>query len=210
MVPFNRKEHVYSSTDFEELLKDTIRFFNGTPVHKLPPPEKFHGTGVYAIYYTGENKYYEEDSKKNRLQYEKPIYIGKAVPRGWRQSRNITENELSSELFGRLNEHFRSLQQVNNLNENDFNCRFIILEGSAIAMISTVEAYLIKLYSPIWNSVLDGFGNHDPGSGRYQQAKSDWDVIHSGRIWATKCQGKANNEEDILENLRKYYAKFEK
>ncbi len=48
---FNREEHVYTSDAFEEIIKDTIRFFNGTPVIQLPPLIKFHGTGVYAIYY---------------------------------------------------------------------------------------------------------------------------------------------------------------
>ena len=34
---FTRDEHVYTSTAFEEIIKDTIRFFNGTPVIELPP-----------------------------------------------------------------------------------------------------------------------------------------------------------------------------
>ena len=49
---FDRSKHVYKSKAFEEIIKDTIRFFNGTPVHKLPPPENFAGTGVYALYYS--------------------------------------------------------------------------------------------------------------------------------------------------------------
>ena len=48
---FDRSKHVYKSNAFEEIIKDTIRFFNGTPVHELPPPENFIGTGVYALYY---------------------------------------------------------------------------------------------------------------------------------------------------------------
>jgi len=35
-------------------------------------------------------------------------------------------------------------------------------------------------------TALDGFGNHDPGKGRYEQAKSDWDIIHPGRVWAER------------------------
>ena len=35
-----------------KLLNDAIRFFNGTPVHTLPPPRSFKGAGVYAIYCT--------------------------------------------------------------------------------------------------------------------------------------------------------------
>ena len=43
---FDRSEHVYRNDAFAELVKDAVRFFNGTPVHTLPPPESFLGTGV--------------------------------------------------------------------------------------------------------------------------------------------------------------------
>jgi hypothetical protein len=56
-------------------------------------------------------------------------------------------------------------------------------------MIGTIEAALIRLNQPLWNVVVDGFGNHDPGRGCYEQAKSDWDVIHPGRPWADRCNG---------------------
>ena len=56
---FEREKHIYKSNAFEELIKDTIRFFNGTPVQALPLLVRFHGTGVYAIYYTGKNDYYK-------------------------------------------------------------------------------------------------------------------------------------------------------
>ena len=80
--PFDRQKHVYTNDAFVELVKDAIRFFNGTPVHPLPPPEKFHGTGVYALYYTGNNKLYAKYSDLNRLAYDFPIYVGKALPSG--------------------------------------------------------------------------------------------------------------------------------
>lgn len=51
---------------------------------------------------------------------------------------------------------------------------------------------------PLWNTVVDGFGNHDPGKGRYEQAKSDWDVIHPGRAWAEKCKGAHSSAATIL------------
>ena len=78
---FNREEHVYTSDAFEEIIKDTIRFFNGTPVLKLPPPVKFHGTGVYAIYYIGKSDIYKSLAEKNRIEFSMPIYVGKSVPR---------------------------------------------------------------------------------------------------------------------------------
>lgn len=52
---FEREKHVYPANEFAEIIKDTIRFFNGTPVHKLPPPESFVGAGVYALYYITTN-----------------------------------------------------------------------------------------------------------------------------------------------------------
>jgi len=50
MNVFARSDHVYVSPDLDEVIKDTIRFLNGTPVHSIPTPERFHGTGVYALY----------------------------------------------------------------------------------------------------------------------------------------------------------------
>lgn len=36
---FDRSKHVYQSDAFEEIIKDTVRFFNGTPVHKFLLPK---------------------------------------------------------------------------------------------------------------------------------------------------------------------------
>jgi len=208
-IKFNRNEHVYNSDAFEEIIKDTIRFFNGTPVLNLPPKDKFHGTGVYAIYYTGKDNLYRGISERNRLEFSLPIYVGKAVPRGWRKARIEDQNDIKTyELNGRLREHSRSISLVNNLNLQDFQCRFMILEGNSSSLIGTVEAALIRYYRPLWNIKLDGFGNHDPGKGRYNQAKSDWDIIHSGRTWAEKCKGKPNESDKVKEQITKYLDKL--
>lgn len=79
-IPFDRSKHVFHSDAFSEIIKDTIRFFNGTPVHLLPPPENFIGAGVYALYYIGESPYYKHLYELNRLNFVQPIYVGKAVP----------------------------------------------------------------------------------------------------------------------------------
>lgn len=210
-VPFDRSKHIYKNDAFVELVKDAVRFFNGTPVHTLPPPEKFLGTGVYAIYYIGDNELYSEYAQLNRLSYNFPIYVGKAVPKGWRQSRiSDSESNQSNELFNRLKEHNRSIAAGNGLKVEDFMCRFVIFEDAGSDMISTIEASLIKLNRPLWNMNLDGFGNHDPGKGRYEQAKSDWDVIHSGRAWADKCNGIAKNKNDIVQNIKNHLDSFVK
>lgn len=125
---FDRSKHVFYSDAFAEIIKDTIRFFNGTPVHRLPPPENFIGTGVYALYYTGHSPLYSPLYDMNRLEFAQPIYVGKAVPRGWRQGRL---QEPTNELYRRLCDHTNSIEQANNLSIGDFHCRFMILEDAA-------------------------------------------------------------------------------
>jgi hypothetical protein len=202
---FDRSEHVYKNDAFAELVKDAIRFFNGTPVHTLPPPESFLGAGVYVIYYTGKNPIYKKYAELNRLSYSYPIYVGKAVPKGWRQAR-VSDNTLdqSKELYSRLREHSRSISVAQGLELQDFSCRFVIFEDASSDMIGAIEAALIKLNRPLWNTAMDGFGNHDPGSGRYAQAKSDWDVIHPGRPWAGKCNGVHGENGAILTQIKRH------
>ena len=55
-----------------------------------PTTRIFVGTGVYALYYTGDNGLYQRYAELNRLAYSHPIYVGKAVPKGWRQSEHLT------------------------------------------------------------------------------------------------------------------------
>ena len=202
---FDRKKHIYASKVFDEIIKDTIRFFNGTPVLELNSLDRFQGRGVYAIYYTGRSNYYETLSNENRLEFRVPIYIGKAVPAGWRMGRKSLDGISSFELFRRLREHGNSIRQAVNLDEEDFYCRFMILENGAEDMIGTVEAALIRYYLPIWNTAIDGFGNHDPGSGRYEQAKSDWDILHPGRPWASKCLGASAPIEQVEKRAKEYF-----
>lgn len=202
MSKFDRKKHVFHSPDFEEIIKDTIRFFNGTPVQPIPVSKRFHGTGVYAIYCIAKKGIYKDFHEINRTSYNLPIYIGKAVPQGWRQARVSSSTEaLNYELNNRIREHGRSIEQGSGLKLGDFHCRFMILEEAESDLIGTVEAALIRSYKPIWNSLIDGFGNHDPGSGRYEQAMSDWDVCHPGRTWAKKCQGKHKSKGDLIKSI---------
>lgn len=196
---------MFQSDAFEEIIKDTIRFFNGTPVHRLPPPETFAGTGVYALYYIGKNKLYAHLYEMNRLEFAQPVYVGKAVPSGWRQARARAEGTSGTELYRRLCDHSNSVTAAENLDEEDFFCRFMILEGAASDLIGTVEAALIRTYKPVWNSCIDGFGNHDPGKGRYNQARSDWDILHPGREWAERCIGESSALKEVKEKVKDYF-----
>lgn len=203
---FDRSKHVFCSPEFEELIKDTIRFFNGTPIQPMPPLEDFEGAGVYALYFIGKNGWYKDFHEINRLDFRQPIYIGKAVPRGWRQGRIPTSS--SHELYRRLWDHAKSISAASNLEISDFLCRFMILENAASNLIGTVEAALIRYYKPLCNCIVDGFGNHDPGSGRYNQERSEWDTLHPGRNWANRCAEPAKSIEDILKSIENYFMDF--
>lgn len=200
-IEFDRSKHIFHSDAFTEIIKDIIRFFNGTPIQYLPPSENFIGTGVYALYYIGKSKYYSRLYELNRMSFCQPMYIGKAVPRGWRQGRT-QKSVCSNELYTRLCEHRNSIESTKNLRLQDFFCRFMILENAEADLIGTVEAALIRNYQPVWNSCIDGFGNHDPGGGRYNQSRSEWDTLHPGRAWAEKCTGPSFDIQEIEEKVK--------
>lgn len=171
----------------------------------LPPPNQFIGAGVYAIYYEGDFPLYKDISKCNKNElYKWPIYVGKAIPAGGRKGGFGLDSNPGLVLFKRLSEHAASIDQSNNLNLNDFRCRFLVVDDIWIPL---AESMLIIMFFPLWNVRIDGFGNHDPGSGRYNQQKSVWDVIHPGRPWATKLQPQSMDERAIKEIVAKYLAK---
>ena len=82
----------------------------------------------------------------------------------------------------------------------------MIFEDAGSDMIGTIEAALIKLNRPLWNTVVDGFGNHTPGVGRFEQAKSQWDVLHPGRAWAERCKGVPPQKDLIMQQIAAHLA----
>jgi hypothetical protein len=198
-MQFDYRLHVFQSPQFQSVVEEAIEFFSGTPVHELPPLSSFVGSGVYALYYLGDFNLYAGVTNLNRETPRQPIYVGKAVPPGWRTARSRGTD--TPVLYRRLQEHARSIQQVANLEIDGFRCRFMILGGIEGDLVVPVEAELVRRYVPLWNSVVDGFGNHDPGSGRYNQARSEWDVLHPGRLWAERLTGESPRQEAIVEEV---------
>jgi hypothetical protein len=193
-------------------VREAIDFLTKTPLHPLPPSGVFLGVGVYILYYLGDAEHYSHIAALNKNECTYPIYVGKAVPPGWRTARLFVDK--SRALCGRLQEHARSIEQIerhaereglqNYLKVADFRCRFIIFHGIEADLITAVEAQSIRLWTPIWNTYIDGFGNHDPGSGRYNQATSEWDVLHPGRSWAGRLTGTAPSLENILRKIERH------
>lgn len=206
-MPFDREKHIYRCDEFSELLKDAVRFFHGTPVCTLPPEAKFSGAGVYALYYIGKTGIYSRFGLDiNREDYKLPIYVGKAEPSGWRQSRNFDTASKSNKLHERLRQHARSVVSAKNLCEKDFVCRLMIFEGPVEAMIASVEASLIAMHRPLWNSVIDGFGNHNPGQNRFSGMITQWDALHPGREWAKKMSGEVPDVKGLNRRVKDYLA----
>ena len=193
--------HTFRSPNFKSVVEKAADFLPQTPEHPLPPSGNFVGIGVYAVYYSGNFTHYTKISELNRAQCNQPIYIGKAVPAGWRTARASIDNN-SNTLYARLRGHGRSIGQGKGIRLVDFKCRFVILLGVEAELISAVEAQLIRDYKPLWNTLIDGFGNHDPGKGRYNQAPSEWDVLHSGRPWANRLTGKSIPRTEIIKKIR--------
>lgn len=195
------EDHIFQSASLVELIQDAVEFMTDSPVEQLPPEERFEGAGVYALYYTGDFPLYQKIYKSN---FELPIYIGKAVLPGWRQGRGSVK-EKAPALYRRLREHANSIDSTLNLKSSDFRCRFVVLKNQEADLIGTVEAAMTRRYSPLWNSHIDGFGNHDPGKGRYEQAKSEWDVLHPGRVWAGRLKGTPADQNKIEEKIGIYH-----
>lgn len=139
------------------------------PVYSLPPENRFVGAGIYAIYYVGNYPAYAPIAERNRDGlFEAPIYVGKAIPAGARRGGGLGVTT-GPVLFRRLSEHAQSIAQVENLELSDFLCRYLVVDDIWIPL---GESLLIERFVPVWNSTIDGFGNHDPGSGRLQLAKA--------------------------------------
>jgi len=202
---FDREKHVYRNAEFSEILKDAVRFFHGTPVFQIPPPEPFTGAGIYAFYYIGKTGIYAKYGKEiNRTAYNVPIYVGKATPVGWRQSRNVGSQSSGTRLFSRIKEHVNSIQSTRSLSVHDFHCRFMIFEGETQNMIAAVEAALIAEKTPLWNSVVDGFGNHAPGGKRKEGKLPAWDSLHPGRGWTSQMSGERPEAKDVQKRVKDY------
>lgn len=198
--------HAFHLPKRYKMLSLALDSFDNTPLSGLPP-KPFLGTGVYALYYLGNHPVYEKLARHNKNLCDKPIYVGKAVARGWRMGRE--NGSEGNELVSRLREHSRSIAQTTGLKVKDFKCRFMILTGDEASLITSIEAALTRKHHPLWNSLIDGFGNHDPGSGRYDQAVSEWDALHPGRSWVAKLTGAKPSPEKIIDKTRQYLEKMD-
>jgi len=187
---------IYNPLDKRNLADSVASALLREPVSALPLENMFPGAGIYAIYYSGSFREYEPIAVKNQKgRYKCPIYVGKAIPGGSRKGAG-TSNTQGNWLYRRINEHAESIERAINLELADFRCRYLVVDDIWIPL---GESLLIERFQPLWNVFIDGFGNHDPGEGRYKQRRSAWDTLHPGRPWAVKCLRNDRADNEILE-----------
>ena len=171
----------YDPLDYNNLARSVVDALLNSPAIALPPKDSFEGSGVYALFYRGALPYYSKIAASSST----PIYVGKAVPSGARKGSTKTNPERGTALYRRLHDHARSIDQAENLDLVEFQCRFLVVEP---VWITLAERFLLDHYQPVWNTIIDGFGNHDPGSGRRNMRRPRWDIVHPGRPWAARLQ----------------------
>lgn len=171
-----------------------------TPLDSVP---QFSGAGLYAIYYNGPFPAYSDLAIVNGSEWKEPIYIGKAVPQGGRRGLDLVGNTGTRALSARIRQHAASVRASTNLDISDFVTRWLVVDDIWIPL---GESAMIRRHRPLWNAVVDGFGNHDPGKGRHQGMRSRWDTLHPGRTWAVNFQPRPETpmqvEQEIVEYLR--------
>lgn len=172
--------------------------------HQLGELSPFHGAGIYAIYYAGTFKPYQRLALLNQSDSPMvPIYVGKAIVAGGRKGKAPIDPTKTKALYSRLIEHSESIQATSNLKVQDFCCRYLAVDDIWIPL---GESLLIAKFAPLWNVLIDGFGNHDPGKGRYEGIAPRWDVLHPGRAWAKKCRPRQETAEQIGSEVEAHLA----
>ncbi|MCX6844407.1 MAG: Eco29kI family restriction endonuclease [candidate division WOR-3 bacterium] len=108
-------------------------------------------------------------------------------------------------MYKRLQEHAESIEQTRDLDPDDFRCRHSFVDD---IWISLAESLLIDLTQPVWNCVLDGFGNHPVGKGRGRGKRSTWDTLHPGRAWALKLPANPRSRRELADLVVKHLEGF--
>ncbi|MFC7478466.1 Eco29kI family restriction endonuclease [Dankookia sp. GCM10030260] len=145
------------------------------PLSKMPPDTPFVGAGVYALYYYGNHAAYSALCQLDGGKFKYPIYIGKAAGESAKQGFSPNGSG-ERKLHGRIVEHARSIDAVENLNLDEFRCRYLVLNDAYIAL---AESVMIRLFRPPWNGM--SFGSKVVGSFREGGTPSLWDALHPGR-----------------------------
>jgi hypothetical protein len=193
----------YNPLDKRNLARSIEGALLRRPAIPLSKATKIVGAGVYALYYAGDFAPYSPIRADHSGEaFDKPIYVGKAIPKGGRTGGLDKNASEGTALNTRLGTHRRSINQSDNLSLDDFWVRFLIVDDIWIPLGENV---LIQGFQPIWNVALFGFGNNAPGRGREKQIRSPWDALHPGRTAFKKLSLGDLTEEFLLKRVRDHF-----
>jgi hypothetical protein len=170
----------YDPLDYTTLGVNIRRELESASAIRMDLLNAFPGAKLYAIYYTGEHKLfpaYEQLALANSAgKLTLPIYVRKSDQA---TQTGLPEPTSTQKIYRRLLRHRASIEAASStLDIRDFYCRWLVLVDSFIGL---GEAQMIRLYRPVWNSPLRGFGNNPTGVPRESGKKSAWDSVHPGR-----------------------------
>jgi len=195
----------YNPLQKKNLAESIVRAILDQAPRPMSQTDDLGGAGAYIIYYTGNSPLYQPVARKNAQgQFAQPIYIGKAIPKGGRKG-GFTDDDSAMHgkaLRDRIGQHHASIDEANNLKVGDFSFRALVVDEIFIPL---GENMLIEQFHPVWNLVIDGFGNKDPGRRRKDQYRSAWDVLHPGRKFAEKLGENPIAPEKYETALRTFY-----
>jgi hypothetical protein len=171
----------FNPLDMESLADSIVRRLLVDEPTPLKGVKRFDGAGIYAIYYIGDFPAYRIVRDHNiHGRWALPIYIGKATRSGGRRGVDAPKPQTNA-LSARLADHAASIRAVANLELDDFYARWLVIDDIWVAL---GESTLLRSQRPVWNAMVDGFGNHDPGVRRRTGLRPMWDTLHPGRPWA--------------------------
>lgn len=181
-----------------ELLARTLLTSEMRPLATL---ERFYGSGVYALYYKGEDPLYAPISNT-----QIPIYVGKVNPKNATAQTSMDQGD---KLWHRLvKDHAKSIRLAETtLNIHDFYCRYLVVKS---AWQGTAEEYLIRWFRPIWNNEMKicyGIGKHGDKAETRGNTRSPWDELHPGRKWALNSTPYPGGEPVIRLAIQEHFEK---
>lgn len=71
------------------------------------------------------------------------------------------------------------------------------------------ESLLISRFRPLWNVIVEGFGNNPTGGPRESQKRSPWDTLHPGRSGVGQATEETKKRELVLKEMIKKHTEQE-
>ena len=197
----------YNPLELDNLAEDIVRALERSPALCLRDIQRFPGAGIYLLYYAGDFPEYAPVSNHDPEDPKIPIYVGRAKRAGARKGAHGRGGTTGGqELYERLGQHRASVESATNLSSADFRASFLVVDEIWIPL---GEQLLLRRYRPLWNAVVDGFGNHNPGGGRFEGKRPTWDVLHPGRPWAEKCKPSGRSFEEIRADIENHLLRID-